>query len=307
MRVLITGALGFIGSHLADAYLARGHDVVGIDDLSGNVVDDIDGMLFRHRDIRDRITGKVDLVVHAASPVGAVALLDRGSIVAEIVEGTQSVLEYCERVDAALINISSSEVYGFSGVYHEADDCVIPHDLTHRIQYAAGKLAAEHLVRTSGLQTLTVRPFNVAGPRQTSSKGFVLPTFCEQALAGEPLTVFESGFQERSFTAVWDVVDFILEARPSRLGEVVNVGNPDNRTTVIDLAGRVLDVLQEQAGRVVFTTGKDVHGPAYEEAKGVVKVPDVTVARARGWRPRVGLDEMILRTAEEIWQREAVA
>jgi nucleoside-diphosphate-sugar epimerase len=303
-----------VGSHLADAYLARGDEVVGLDDRSANVVDHVDGMHCIHWDARrvHYLKDRFDLVIHAASPVGAVALLERPSIVAEIVETTQAVLRYCEWTDAALINVSTSEVYGFSGVYHETDDCVIPHDLTHRIQYAAGKLAAEHLVRTGTVPAVTVRPFNVAGPRQTSSKGFVLPTFVEQALAGEPLTVFDSGFQERSFTAVWDVVDFVTAAGRAlatnyrHFPDVINVGNPDNRTTVLDLAGRVLEVLGIDDGRVEFTTGKDVHGPAYEEAKGVVKVPNVKVANVLGWVPRVGLDEMIMRTADEIRQKGAV-
>lgn len=311
MNILITGALGFIGSHLADAYIARGDNVTGIDNYSGHVVEKVEGMRFRYGDVRtvllkaDMRPRRFDLVVHCASPVGAVALLERRSIVAEIVETTQAVLAYCRQNRVPLINISSSEVYGFSGVYHEGDDCVIPHQLSHRIQYAAGKLAAEHLVRTSGLETLTVRPFNVAGPRQTSAKGFVIPTFVEQALAADPLTVFEGGFQERSFTAVWDVCDFILNARPTVEGEVVNVGNPDNRTTVLDLAERVNDVLGFST-EIVFTTGKEVHGPDYEEAKGVVKVPAIAVARGMGWEPRVGLDEMIARTADEIRQRETV-
>ena len=304
MRVLITGALGFIGSHLADAYLAQGNEVVGIDDLSGNVVDHVDGMEFYEADVRHiGALGPVDLVVHAASPVGPVALLKRTSIVAEIVETTQAVIAYCRYHGIPLINIATSEVYGFSGVYRETDDCVMPHRLTHRIEYAAGKLAAEQLARTDGIRVVSIRPFNVAGPRQSRAKGFVLPTFCEQALAGEPLTVFDEGSQERCPTAVWDLCDFILGCDPAaHAGEVVNVGNPHNRTTVLDLASRVLTVTGSDSP-VEFTTGKAVHGDAYEEALGLVKVPDVTVARGMGWEPQVGLDEMIERTVEELQKR----
>src|SRR5690606_16210498 len=118
-----------------------------------NVVDGIDGVDVWHADarhIRD-LRRTYDLVVHAASPVGAVALLEQESIVAEIVETTQAAISYCRRHDASLVNISSSEVYGFSGVYRETDPCKVPHRLSHRLQYAAGKLAAEQLVRTSGL------------------------------------------------------------------------------------------------------------------------------------------------------------
>jgi UDP-glucose 4-epimerase len=311
MRVLISGALGFIGSHLADAYLARGDEVIGIDNLSGNVVDSIEGAPCFPIDVRDMLPGTgwpdVDLVVHAASPVGPVALLDHNSIVAEIVESTQAILRLCEAAGTPLINISTSEVYGFSGTYRETDTCHVPHRLTHRIQYAAGKLAAEHLVRTGLVDSVTIRPFNVAGPRQDRSKGFVLPTFVEQALGGEQLTVFNRGHQERSLTAVWDVVDFILGVEPSKFAPVFNVGNPENRVSILHLAKRVESLLlsPEQRAGIRMTSGKEIHGPDYEEAEGVVKVPNIAHARETGWRPRIGLDELIIRTAAEIRQEAA--
>ncbi|MBX5461638.1 MAG: NAD-dependent epimerase/dehydratase family protein [Steroidobacteraceae bacterium] len=305
MRVLITGALGFIGSHLADALLAAGDEVLGIDDLSGNVVDDLPGATIVHDDARAITSlraGRVDLVVHAASPVGPVALLDRESIVAEIIETTQAVLRFCDQHQLPLINISSSEVYGFSGTYREFDDCVVSPRLSHRLQYASGKLAAEQLVRTSRVPSVTIRPFNVAGPRQSAAKGFVIPTFCEQALAERPLTVFDGGDQERCPTGVWDLVDFILRVGrdPHRFaGGVFNVGHPGNRTTVLDLARMVLR-LTGSSSPVEHTTGKAVHGPAYEEARGRVKVPDITRARTTGWQPRVGLEDLIRLTIQEI-------
>jgi nucleoside-diphosphate-sugar epimerase len=311
VRVLITGALGFIGSHLAEAYLQQGHHVIGLDNRSGNVVDRVDGMRgCWHTDARNIMSlARCDLVVHAASPVGPAALLERHGIVAEIVETTQAAIRYCRFHGVPLVNVSSSEVYGFSGVYHETDSCVMPFRLSHRIQYAAGKLAAEQLVRTSGLQATSIRPFNVAGPRQSREKGFVIPTFCEQALAGESLTVFESGAQERCPTGVWDLVDFIVDRDPLDAGawpEVVNVGNPANRTTVLDLAHRVLD-LTGSGSDIEFTSGKEIHGPDFEEAEGRVKVPDAGLAAALGWRSRVGLDEMIERTLAEIEARQGVA
>lgn len=303
MRVLITGALGFIGSHLAEAYLDRGDTVIGIDNLSANVVDYVDGMELELGDARKLVGDfpKVDLVVHAASPVGPAYLLGCQSIVSEIVETTQAAISYCRRAEVPLVNISTSEVYGFSGVYNEQDDCVFPHRLSHRIQYAAGKFAGEHLVRTSGLYSLTIRPFNIAGPRQSRDKGFVLPTFCEQAIAGEPLTVFEDGAQQRSFTAVYDLCDFIVNADPRNFPatEVVNVGNPHNRTTIQGLAGRVCDLLGVER-RIERTSGKEIHGPEYEEAVGKIKVPDIALAESLGWEPRVGLEELIEKTATEV-------
>jgi nucleoside-diphosphate-sugar epimerase len=250
--------------------------------------------------------GRVDLVVHAASPVGPAALLSKTGIVAEIIETTQAVIRFCRGRWIPLVNVSSSEVYGFSGTYSESDSCVVPPRLSHRLQYAAGKLAAEQLVRTSGLDSLSIRPFNVAGPRQSRAKGFVIPTFCEQALAGEPLTVFEDGGQERCPTAVWDLVDYIVgHAAPHEGSPVVNVGNPGNRTSVIGLAHRVRALASPAGGTppIEYTTGKKVHGPDFEEAEGRVKVPDASLAQSHGWRPCVSLDEMIERTLAEIQEK----
>ena len=205
MKVLITGALGFIGTHLAEAFLARGDDVIGIDDLSGNVIDEVDGMRLFPIDARytNSINPTADLVVHARARSGrsrswtgqSNRRRDRRDH-----PGRARLL----RVDRArLVNISSSEVYGFSGVYRETDACMSRTPLAPdpvRRRQARRRTSRQHEL----VPSVTVRPFNVAGPRQSRAKGFVLPTFVEQALGGRALTVF-GRHQERSFTAVWDV------------------------------------------------------------------------------------------------------
>jgi nucleoside-diphosphate-sugar epimerase len=304
MRVVVTGGLGFIGSHVAERYRDDGHHVVIIDNGSGAVVHDIPGTTVIRDDVRNIDLGHLrgDLIVHCASPVGAVGLLSlAGRIVTDIVGVTAHVTEAAARTDCPLVNISSSEVYGFSGTYSEADSCIVPAKHSARLEYAVGKLAAEHaVIGTPGLRSITIRPFNVAGPRQTRAKGFVLPTFVEQARAGRPLTVFGDGHQERSFTAVYDVVDFIANLRHGDFdGRVVNVGNPHNRTTVRDLADDVIGLVGADS-EVIFTTGKAVHGDAYEEAEGIVKVPDTTRANLMGWQPRVDLDRLIMLTASDM-------
>jgi nucleoside-diphosphate-sugar epimerase len=146
-----------------------------------------------------------------------------------------------------------------------------------------------------------VRPFNVAGPGQSASKGFVLPTFCEQALGGWPLTVFGSGEQERAFTAVWDVADFIgrYAWNSEWDGRVFNLGNPANTTTILDLARRVLALSGRRENAYLLTTGQEVHGEDYAEADGFQKLPIIEEAQSLGWRPRYTLDDLIKATLEQ--------
>lgn len=315
MRVMVSGGLGFIGSVVAEGFVRQGHHVIVVDDFSGNVVDGINDTelwadsvtspefvtnavdLYRVRDL--------DLIVHAASPVGAVGVLARkGRIVPDIVGGTDNVVSLAERVGARVINVSTSEVYGRSGEYHEADPCKINAGYNARREYAVGKLAAEYAVAGSGIDAVTIRPFNVAGPRQTSAKGFVLPTFCEQALAGEPVTVFGDGEQERAFTAVWDVASFIDTLIDhddvTWSGETYNVGNPDNRTTIRELAARVLRQCGRGPDAIVHTDGNAVWGPDYAEADGFRKLPTIEYAQSLGWRPRHNLAALIRLTLNEV-------
>lgn len=304
MRVTITGGHGFIGSHLAETYRDQGHEVTCIDDHSASVVRHILGVENRQADaaLTFRDLDGCDLVIHCASPVGAVGILPlAGRMAAEIQRTTYAVAQACARRDVPLVNISTSEVYGTSGVYQETDDLRVPAKRNARLEYAAGKLAAEFTVaNTPGLRSVTVRPFNVAGPRQTIAKGFVLPTFVEQALQGRAMTVFGTGRQERSFTAVHDVCAFIQGLRAEHFdGRVVNVGNPENRTTVLGLASTVNQVLGTSAP-VEFTTGEAVHGDGYAEAEGHVKVPDITLARGMGWEPAVDLEQLVYLTVADM-------
>jgi UDP-glucose 4-epimerase len=212
-RVMITGGLGFLGSHLADLYAKRGWDVVVLDNLTAPVVS------VTHPTVRWMMVGDVraltakhvatvDLVVHAASPVGAAGILkQQGTIAGEIVTATQKVVDACVTAGVPLINISTAEVYGMTGVASETDPCLIQPRYSARMEYQAGKIAAEQVVGASvarGLQAVQIRPWNMAGPREASDKGFVVPRMVSQALAGDPITVFEGGEQERAFTGVWD-------------------------------------------------------------------------------------------------------
>lgn len=298
MRITITGGLGFLGSFTAEAYRDQGHQVTIVDDRSASVVGSIPGTDLHVGDAGDinvLTSTRPDLIVHCASPVGAVAVMRRpGRLASEIMRTTAAVVELARQTGAPLINISTSEVYGFSGVYSEADPCVVPVKRNARLEYAIGKLAAEFTVANSPIQSVTLRPFNMAGPRQSQIKGFVVPTFIDQARRGAPLTVFAGGEQQRAFTAVWDVADFITGLDRFD-GSVLNVGNPANRTSITDLAALVKRTL-DSPSEIVLVDGKSVHGPDYEEAEGFVKLPDITAARAWGFDPRTGLTELVERS-----------
>ena len=270
------------------------------DNFSSNVIgwDESPASHWYSVDVEDCLGGledHPDLVVHCANPVGAAGILPlKGRIASETMRTTSAAVEYCAMTGARLVYISSSEVYGRSGTYTETDDLRVPAALSPRIEYAVGKIAAEATVRqTPGLRSVCLRPFNVAGARQQSEGGFVLPTFCEQALMGWPLTVYGDGEQRRALTGVEDLAAFVLALEPEHYdGRVVNVGTPGNETSIIELAERVR-FLSDSESVIAYTTGKEVHGDDYAEAEGVVKLPSVTLAERMGWAPTWTLDRLI--------------
>jgi nucleoside-diphosphate-sugar epimerase len=154
--VLITGALGFFGSHLADRYSELGWYVCGMDNLTANVVSvthpTIDSMMIGDaRALTPKHVASVDLVVHAASPVGAAGILSaQGTIAGQIVAATQTVVDACVVADVPLVNVSTSEVYGITGVACESDPFVVPNRYSARLEYQAGKIAAESRARNFG-------------------------------------------------------------------------------------------------------------------------------------------------------------
>lgn len=313
-KVLITGGLGFIGSHVADAHLAAGDSVTILDSEVASVTDGAE-LESHHRCevIREPVEDFLgdggsfegfDRVVHAASHVGPAGILQyAGKLGPEMIRSTECVIEECLRCDVPLCVFSSAEVYGRSGLLGEKDDIRVPTQYNARIEYALAKTLIESMTVNSlhrGLKAFLIRPFNVAGSRQSSAGGFVMPTFVQQALTGDPITVFASGQQVRSFTAASDLgrflTDFWEEALDS--GEpIFNIGNPDNRTTVRDLAERVKASL-DSPSEIVSVDGREVHGPLYLEAESFEKMPVLGAATEVGWRPEVGLDELILQTAE---------
>jgi nucleoside-diphosphate-sugar epimerase len=303
--------LGFIGSHVVDALLAAGRQVTIIDSMVAAVTD---GREYEHVAAVHRVSiheylrqggtfQDQDLVVHAASHVGPAGILRfQGSLGADIVAVTQEVIEECVTHDVALISFSSAEVYGRSGMLAEGDDIIVPTHYNVRLEYAIAKTLTEAATinsRHRGLRGFVIRPFNVVGPRQSRAGGFVMPTFVQQAHAGRPLTVFAGGGQERAFLSASDLARFITDHADAAFAShrpIFNVGNPLNTVTVWNLAERIVERLQSTSP-IEHADARLIHGPLYEEAESIQKLPVLDAAAAVGWAPRITLDELIDETA----------
>lgn len=305
--ILVTGGLGFIGSHLVERLLEDGERVHVVDNLSSAAVAPMrfvrqlpDATRFTF-DICDLHTWRKDMpitqIYHLAAPVGPAGVLKHtGRIISQIVRDTYHVAALALEHGAKLVDVSTSEVYGGgqNGLCKEDMPRIIQAETSARLEYAIGKLAGEtaiiNLAQMAALDYVIIRPFNVAGPRQKEDGGFVLPRFVRQALNGEPLTVFGTGKQVRAFTHVRDIVEGLVLAM-EKGGGVYNLGNPRNRITILELAGKV--VMQTHSrSEIGFTDGRSVYGPLYAEA--VDKYPSADKAmRELGWKPCRSIEQTI--------------
>jgi UDP-glucose 4-epimerase len=318
--VLVTGGFGFIGSHLVELLLQEPEVRVHVvDNLISSPIDPkeyLEGLRSSERLTYDTCSVKdyfsrddlpvFDEVYHLASVVGPVGVLKHaGRILQAIVDDMYAVLGYASRVNAKLCDVSTSEVYGGGrdGYCSEKDSMIIPPKISVRLEYAVAKLGTEvaltNMTRVSDLHATIVRPFNVAGPRQATEGGFVLPRFIKQALAGEPLTVYGDGHMIRAFTHVQDIADGIIRTmRCGQKGEAYNIGNPANKTTILDLAKRVLRAIGGKS-QISFVDPKTLWGPLFEEAND--KYPDADRAiRELKWHPRYDLEDIIQHSADYI-------
>ena len=225
------------------------------------------------------------------------SLAKSGFIAESIVRDAYVAIRLAQKTGALLVNVSTSEVYGggINGLCKEDTPRVIRGVASARQEYAAGKLAVEvateNLCREGNLDAVTIRPFNVAGPRQSGRGGFVLPRFIGQAILGLPLTVFGDGRQLRAFTDVRDVAAGMTQcASRGTSGTVYNLGNPANRISISELADRVLEVCGSAVGKRHLDP-RELYGHSYAEAAD--KFPDAGAMLRLGWEPAYGLDETI--------------
>lgn len=323
--ILITGGFGFIGSTMVERLVRDEANTIHIvDDLSSSpvLIDDFLDLIGKPANLTHSETTvrsyftqpaipRFDEVYHLASPVGPAGVLQHaGNMVRTVVEDIYLIMDYCRRTGAKLLDVSTSEIYGGgqSGYCPESTPKIVPPTTTVRLEYAVAKLAAETAIintcRTAGLKATIVRPFNVAGQRQSPKGGFVLPRFIQQATSGRPLTVFGDGKAIRAFTNVKDMADgIILAMARGGNGEAYNVGNPANKTTILDLAQRVKRVLNSRS-EIIFIDPKTIYGELYEEAND--KFPDAEKAkRELGWQPRYSIEETIRDAFEEFRRQSA--
>src|SRR5215212_860141 len=294
-RVVITGAAGFIGSHLAETLLDRDYSVVGIDNLLTGDISNVahlagrDFQFVKH-DVTNYIfvDGPVDLVLHWASPASPIDYLELPIPTLKVgALGTHKALGLAKAKGARFVIASTSEVYGDPlehpqketywgnvnpvgprGVYDEAK------------RFAEAMTMAYH--RYHGVDTKIVRIFNTYGPRMRLNDGRAVPAFMSQALSGEDVTIFGDGSQTRSFTYVTDLVDGIIRLMLSDVNDPVNIGNP--REMTIEEIARTIIAMTGSSSRIVYRE-LPVDDPK-------VRQPDITRARTLlGWEPKVQLEE----------------
>jgi UDP-glucose 4-epimerase len=312
LRALVTGGAGFIGSHLTEALLEAGHEVVVLDDLSTGRLANLaavdahprlelaEGSVTDESLVRKLMAG-ADVVYHLAAAVGVRLILDRpvGTIETNIV-GTETILRAAREGRPRVVLASTSEVYGKNDrvPLSEDDDRVLGPTTKSRWSYACSKAIDEFLAlayyHEHGVPVTILRFFNTIGPRQTGRYGMVVPRFVRQALDGGPITVYGDGQQSRCFTDVEDTVraTIALSLAPAAVGEVFNVGNT-HELTIEALAERVRGLVQSGAS-IVRVPYDEAYQPGFEDLRR--RVPDIRKAeRVAGHRPRVPLDETLTR------------
>ena len=317
MRILITGGAGFVGSHLAEALLARGDEVFAIDNLSTGSIDNITHLKSHPRfhytidtianePVLAELIDRSDAVIHLAAAVGVKLIVEAPVHTIETnVHGTEVVLKHASKKRKLVLIASTSEVYGKSATlpFREDADLVLGPTSKHRWAYACSKLIDEFLAlaywKERKLPVIIVRLFNTVGPRQTGQYGMVVPNFVRQAVMGEPITVFGDGTQSRSFTYVGDVVKAIaaLMTEPRAIGQVFNVGNA-KEISIYDLAIRI-KTLTGSASKIVTIPYDQAYEAGFEDMPR--RVPDISKIRALvGYEPAVDLDEILTRVIESV-------
>ncbi|HAX68163.1 MAG TPA: SDR family oxidoreductase [Anaerolineales bacterium] len=319
MRILITGAAGFLGSHLCDRLLAEGHEVIGMDNfitgspeniahLAGNT-----NFTFFNRDVSNYIfvPGKVDAILHFASPASPnpqsksgyfnlpIQTMKAGAL------GTHNCLGIARRENSRFLLASTSEIYGDPEVHPQKETYPGNVDpVGERAVYDEAKRFAESLAmayhRFHGVNTSIVRIFNTYGPRMDLEDGRALPNLLKQALLGKPLTVYGNGDQTRSFCYVEDLIDGIVRLLYSDEHMPVNIGN-QTEMTILQFAEAINRITGNKAGIVFMEGARSARDPQRRQ-------PDITRAQTiLGWEPKTDLEEGIRRTIPFFRQRLGLA
>jgi len=300
-RVLITGAAGFLGSHLCDKFIAEGYHVLAMDNLITGDLKNIEHLFhlkefeFYHHDVTKfvHVPGKLDYILHFASPASPIdylkipiQTLKVGSL------GTHNLLGLAKEKNARILIASTSEVYGDPLVHPQSEEYYgNVNTIGPRGVYDEAKRFQESITmayhRFHGLETRIVRIFNTYGPRMRLNDGRVIPAFIGQALRGEDLTIFGDGSQTRSFCYIDDQIDGIYKLLLSDYAEPINIGNP-YEITIKDFAEEII--------KLTGTDQKVIYQPLPQDDP-MQRQPDITKAKEiLGWEPKVNRPEGMQKT-----------
>ena len=301
-RVLITGAAGFLGSHLCDRFIREGYEVIGMDNLITGSLENINHLFelknfsFYHHDISKfvHVPGSLDYILHFASPASPIDYLQMPIQTLKVGSlGTHNLLGLAREKKSRILIASTSEVYGDPQEHPQNENYwgnVNPigprgvYDEAKRFQEAI--TMAYH--RYHGLETRIVRIFNTYGPRMRLKDGRALPAFIGQALRNEDLTIFGDGKQTRSFCYVDDLIDGIFRVLMGERSEPVNIGNPDE-ITILEFAEEILKLIPESSSKISF------HSLPKDDPK--IRQPDISLAKKLyNWTPKINRQKGLLKT-----------
>lgn len=314
-KILITGGLGFIGSHSVEKWKNEGYEITIIDNLSSNALSPNDELFNGCRVIIDdilnidiKIIGKFDIILHLASPVGPIGVLKHsGKMASVIIDDIYWAISAAKYSKCPLIFVSTSEIYGHRDVKTyllEEDQKVLNGSFTVRNEYAIAKLLAEIVLSNTAkidnsFRYQTIRPFNVSGKYQLQDGGFVVPRFVNQALKGEDITVYYDGNQLRAFTWVKDIVEGIYltaNAKEKYWNQEWNIGNENNENSILYMAEKIKQILNSKSS-IVHVDPIKLHGPLFSEAP--EKIPNSSKIRSLlGWKPTKSADDIIMEVIE---------
>jgi UDP-glucose 4-epimerase len=325
MKCLITGGAGFIGSHLADALLKKGHHVTVIDNLSTGRLENIahlkDNDNFKYhidtimnKTLMTELIEKCDIVYHLAAAVGVKYIIDHPleSILTNV-GGTEMVLSLAhEYGNKKVLVASTSEVYGKDRpgkrIFHEEDDRVLGPTSIVRWSYSCTKAIDEFLAlayhKEKNLPVIIVRFFNTCGEKQTGRYGMVVPRFAKQALAGEPITIYGDGKQTRCFTDVSDSIKAVmmLAEEPTAVGETFNIGNPKNKVTINALAKKIKKMTGSKSSIKQISYEK-AYEKGFEDMRH--REPDIAkLQKFTDFQPLVTIDQMLGKVINDLKRRK---
>jgi UDP-glucose 4-epimerase len=310
MRYLITGGAGFIGSHLSDELIRRGHEVFVADDLSTGSIENIKHLKGHPRfhylietcanvPVMAELVDTCDRIFHLAAAVGVKLIVESPVRTIETnVHLTEVMLTLANKKKRPILVASTSEVYGKSEQFPFREDGDLVLGATHkgRWSYACSKAIDEFLAvaywKERKLPTVVARLFNTVGPRQTGQYGMVIPNFVKQALAGAPITVFGDGKQSRCFTHVADVVRALIALLDHErcYGQVFNIGN-NAEITIADLAKQVREMAGSRS-EIQYVSYEDAYEHGFEDMRR--RVPDTTkIHTAVDWSPTIPLSQIL--------------